>query len=82
MFLPISTSRATDDLVIVMALAHTTILTTSSSESTQFTVLVDGSADPVDARIPANSLVEGVDHDDFKVFVDRVLSNPIGVEYS
>lgn len=41
---------------------------------------MDGSNDPVDAGIAADSLVLGVDEDDLVVLVGRVLVDPVGVE--
>ena len=37
-------------------------------------MLVDGLAQTVDAGVVADALVGGVHHDDFEVFVGRVLS--------
>lgn len=42
--------------------------------------LVDRVDDPVDAGIATDSLVLGVDQDDFKVLVGRVLVNPVRVQ--
>lgn len=42
--------------------------------------LVDGVHNPVDAGIAANSLVRWVDHNDLKVLVGGVLSDPVRVE--
>ena len=82
MFLPIGTTRATNHLVVKMAFPHSTILASSSGHAPQLTVLVHGITDPVDARITADSLMERIDQYYFKVFIDRVLTNPVGVEYS
>ena len=41
---------------------------------------MDGLGDPVDAGIAADSLVLGVDENDFVVLVCRVLVDPVGVE--
>lgn len=54
--LPSTRSR----LVKAMTLAKTTGLLASSRKTTRFTVLVHRSNDPVDARIPTDSLVLGV----------------------
>lgn len=40
-----------------------------------------GLDDPVDAGIPANSLVLRVDKDNFEIFVCRVLIDPVGVQH-
>lgn len=44
--------------------------------------LVDGVDDPVDSRITTDSLVAGVDKDNFEVLVGRVLVDPVRVENS
>ena len=64
------------------ALAQTTSLLTGGGEASQFTVLVNGVGDPVDARITTDSRVAGVDHNNFEEFVGTVLSNPVGVQNS
>ncbi len=55
------------------ALAQTTSLLTGSSETSQFTVLVNGVDDPVDARIAADSRVARINHNNFEEFVGAVL---------
>ena len=40
------------------------------------------SGDPIDSWVISDGIVGWVAHDDFKVFVDTVLSNPITVEDS
>ena len=44
------------------------------------TYLVHGIHDPIDARIAADGLVLGVDEDDLKVLVCRILVDPVRVE--
>ena len=41
---------------------------------------MDGVDDPVDAGIAADGLVLGVDQDDFKVLIGRVLVDPVRVQ--
>lgn len=72
-------SPASSGLVVSVALVETTGLLAGGGETAQFTVLVDGVNDPVDASIAADSLVLGVDEDDLKVLVGRVLVDPVGV---
>jgi hypothetical protein len=67
-------------LVVSVTLAQTTRFLASGGETTRFAVLVDWVNDPVDAGIAADSLVLGVDEDDFVVLVGRVLVNPVGVQ--
>lgn len=80
--LPVGATRTTLALVVEMALEHTTVLLSSGSETTEFAVLVDSVANPVDARITANSLVGGVNHDHLKVLVGSILAHPIRVEHT
>lgn len=79
MLLP-SVSSTVLGVVVLVALVDTTRLLTSRGEGASFTVLVDGVSNPVDLRIVADSVVGGVDKDDLKVLVGRVLVNPVGVE--
>lgn len=78
--LPAGTARATLDLSVAMAFLHTTVHLASAGKPTELTMLVDRVADPVDARIATNSLVDRIDEDDFEVLVGTVLSNPVRVE--
>lgn len=45
-------------------------------------MLLLGGADPVDAGIATDRLVEGIDADDFEELVCRVLTHPVTVEYT
>ena len=47
-----------------------------------FSVLVLGSGDPVDLGIISDGVVGWVAEDDFVVFVDTVLTDPVAVEHS
>jgi len=67
-------------VVVLVATAETTGLLASGGETTRFTVLVNGVDDPVDAGVVADGLVHGVDEDDLKVLVGRVLVDPVGVQ--
>jgi hypothetical protein len=67
-------------LVVSVSFAQTTALLAGGGEATALAVLVDGVDDPVDAGIAADSLVGGVDKNDFVVLVGRVLVDPVGVE--
>ena len=71
---------ASSGLVVSVSLAQTTALLAGGGEATALAVLVDRLDDPVDAGIAADSLVGGVDEDDFVVLVGRVLVDPVGVE--
>ena len=63
-------------------LEETSSLLTGSGLSSEFSVGHLSGADPVDARVVADSSVVGIDHDDFVEFVRSILSNPVGVEDS
>lgn len=82
MLLPVCMAGTTNHLVVEMTLPHSTILAASCSHATQLTVLVHWVTDPVDTSITADSLVEGIHQNDFEVFIDRVLANPVRVEHS
>jgi hypothetical protein len=73
-------SAASGCLVESVTLAQTARFLASGSETSGFAVLMDGSNDPVDARIAADGLVLWVDEDDFEVLVGRVLVDPVGVQ--
>lgn len=45
-------------------------------------MLVLGSYDPVDSWVVSDSIVSGIHQDDFVVFIDTVLANPIAVQDS
>lgn len=55
---------------------------TSSGETSGFSVLVLGGGDPVDSSVSSDSLVVGVNKDDFEELVGSVLANPVRVEDS
>lgn len=67
-------------VVEAMSLVDTTRLLANRGERTSLTVLVYRISNPVNASITANSLVLRVDENDLKVFVGRVLVNPIRVQ--
>ncbi len=70
-------SSAGCGLVESVALAQSTRLLAGSSEATRLAVLVNWLDDPVDAGITADGLVLGIDEDDLKVLVGRVLVDPV-----
>merc|ERR1711953_1426897 len=76
-FLPITTSRRSNHVVVSVTLSHSSVLPTGCGETTQLTVLVYCLADPVDAGISADGFVHRIDHDDFVVHVRRILADPI-----
>mmetsp|Transcript_59205 Transcript_59205/g.155907 ORF Transcript_59205/g.155907 Transcript_59205/m.155907 type:complete len:223 (+) Transcript_59205:110-778(+) len=57
-------------------------LAAGPGEAAQLTVLHHRLADPVDARVVADSLVEGVHHDHLEPLVHGVLGHPVGVEHA
>ncbi len=60
----------------------TTGLLAGGGETSHFSVTMLAGADPVDARISADSLVLGVNEDDFEELEAGVLTNPVRVEYA
>lgn len=71
---------ASGGVVVLGALAETTVALALGGEATRLAVLVDGVGDPVDAGVAADGLVLGVDEDDLVVLVDTVLVDPVRVE--
>mmetsp|Transcript_19721 Transcript_19721/g.41207 ORF Transcript_19721/g.41207 Transcript_19721/m.41207 type:complete len:275 (-) Transcript_19721:33-857(-) len=79
--LPGGRRGATDDAIAaVAALAQATARAAGRREAAQLAVLVRRVADPVDARIVADGIVCGVDHDDLVVLVGGVLVHPVRVQ--
>jgi len=62
--------------------SQTSSLLTSRSQTSQFSVLVDSTAEPVDLGVVSDGLVGGIDEDDFVVFISGILGNPVRVEDS
>ena len=62
-----------------VSLANSSGLFAGGGKASGLPALVDGVADPVDSGITADSLVCGVDEDDFVVLVDTVLVDPVGL---
>lgn len=60
--------------------AESAVLAAGGGESALLAMLVAGLADPVDAGIITDRLVEGVDHDDFVPLEAGVLSGPEGIQ--
>ncbi len=70
-------------LVVSVALhSQASVLLARAGQASSLSSLVDGVADPVDARVISDGVVSGIDEDDFKVLEDGVLSGPVGVEDS
>jgi len=79
--LPLGTPGTTSTLLGTVARnTHTTGLLAGRSEATHLTVLVSGSADPVDTGVVADAVVGRIHADDFVVLVGGVLVDPVGVE--
>jgi hypothetical protein len=77
-----SLAAAGRGLVVPMALVQTSALLARRCQATRLTMLVHRIADPVDARIAADSLVVWIYEDDFKVFVRGILVDPVRVEHT
>jgi len=69
-------------VVVATAFSETTVLFSDAGETASLPALVHRLGDPVDSRIAANGLVIGVNENDFIIFVDTILINPIRVQHS
>lgn len=76
-FLP---GRASGGMVVKMTFAETTVLLSNASKTARFPMLVDRVGDPVDSGVTADSLVVRVDKNDFVIFVDTILVDPVRVQ--
>ena len=65
-----------------MTLALTSRLLSGCGKTTAFATFVNRLCDPVDTRITTNSLVLRINSDHFKVLVNTILVDPVGVEDS
>ena len=63
-----------------VTLPEAAVLPARGGEPTELAMLVDGLGEPVDPRVATNGLVLWVDHDDFEVLVNRILSNPVRIQ--
>ena len=80
---PSSPVRTTDNAVgAVTLLAEAARLAPGGSEAAHLAVLVDWVADPVDAGVPADLGVAGVNEDDLVVLHSGVLVDPVRVEHT
>ena len=68
--LPVGITRSTPDFIVQMTLAKSTVLSPSSCKATEFSVLVDCFAQPVDSWVSSNDLVLWVHHDHLVELVD------------
>ena len=66
----------------VTLVLETARLLAGGSEASHFSVTVLAGADPVDAGVSADSLVLGVDEDNFEELEASVLTNPVRVEHA
>lgn len=69
-----------DAVGTVSLLAETASLASGTSKATHFTVLVDGTTDPVGPRVVADLGVVRIHEDDFVVLHGRVLVDPVRVQ--
>ena len=56
---------------------HTSVLLTSSSDTSVLSVLLVGASDPVDSGVSSDCLVVGVNEDDFVELEGSVLTDPV-----
>merc|ERR1719184_694356 len=79
MLLPIGTSRRSNHVVVTVTFAHTSVLTSSSSLTTQLTMFHHSFANPIDSWISTNGFVHWVNHDHLVIQVCRILTDPVRV---
>ena len=70
-------------MVVVMSLdLEASVLLSSPSQTSVFSVLMFGGDDPVDSGISSDGLVEGVHKHYLEEFIGSVLADPVRVQYS
>lgn len=74
---PGSAAGSSDGLRVAVSLAQSARALARRGESTQFAMLLDGVANPVDLGVAADGVVVWVDADDFEVLQSGVLSDPV-----
>ena len=62
--------------------SETSVGFSGGGQSSEFSMLVLGSGDPVDSGVVSDGIVSGVDEDDFVILVGSILGDPVAVEYS
>lgn len=77
---PGSTTRATNGLRVAVAFAQAATALAGGGEATEFAVLVDCVADPVDLGITTDGVVVWIKHDHLEVLVGGILTDPVGVQ--
>lgn len=80
--LPVGANRWSLLHGLVALLVETSGLLARSGQTSKFTVVLRGRANPVDARISTDGLVGWVNHDDLVELERGVLSDPVGVEHA
>lgn len=68
-------------VVVAAAFSETPIPFSNTGETTGLPALVNRLGDPVNSWVSTNSLVVRIDEDNFVIFVDAVLINPVRVQY-
>ena len=78
--LPIGMDRTSLGVVESVTLSKTTRGLASRGETTDFSVLVHRSANPVNFWITTDTFVEWINHNDFIKFVCSIFSHPVRVQ--
>ena len=78
----VSFKRRSNFGIFMTFFSKTSALFTSGCHSSHFSVFVDWIADPVDSRVVPDSVMIGVNTNDFIEFMSSVFSYPIGVKDS
>lgn len=77
---PGGTTRSSNGLRESISLADTSGALASGSKSAHLTMLHDSLADPVDLGVTSDGIVIGINENDLKVLVGRILGHPVRVE--
>lgn len=79
---PSCTTRTTNSVVELVALAKATALAASRSQPSHLPVLVDWFGDPLGVRIPSDSFMEWINENNLKEFVCGIFTNPVRIQDS
>merc|ERR1719189_1676478 len=71
-----------DGMVEPFSMTQATRTFASLGKTTQFSVLLCWGTDPVDPGVTPDSLVEGINENNFKIFVSGILGNPVRVQHT
>lgn len=79
---PCSTTRSTDCVMELVALAKATTLPASGGQPTHLSVFVNWFGDPLRIWIAPDSFVERINQNDLKELVCGILTHPVRIQHS